>query len=249
MCSGTTSPGQQHQAEREQREALDRFAHRREGSRRPAALGLNANDRDRLVPARPARPRSSGAAGGAAPTWCRSSCSTTGCSRGRHRVRPADPVPARGARRSRRGAASSAGRGLVVRHGGPSRELAALAREAGADAVHFSADVSPFARARGERVAAALDGVELHAHPGLFAADAPGDDQHPRRAAADGLRPLSPGLAERGPTRAVLGAPRALAPLPSGSAEGPPPRPRRRSASTRRSPIRCRAGRRRGASG
>jgi len=66
---------------------------------------------------------------------------------------------------------------LVLRHGSPERELARLARELDARAVHFSADVSPFARRRGERVHRALGGagVELHAHPGLNAIDRVGE--------------------------------------------------------------------------
>jgi hypothetical protein len=39
----------------------------------------------------------------------------------------------------------------------PSEELAELARAARADAVHFSADVSPFARRRRRQVTAALE--------------------------------------------------------------------------------------------
>ena len=46
---------------------------------------------------------------------------------------------------------------LVVRRGAPERELPKLAREAGADAVYFTADVSPYARQRAKRVRAALD--------------------------------------------------------------------------------------------
>ncbi|NLT05209.1 MAG: deoxyribodipyrimidine photo-lyase, partial [Solirubrobacterales bacterium] len=51
------------------------------------------------------------------------------------------------------------GSGLVVRHGPPERELAALAEETGARELHFSADVSPFARDRGRLVADALAGA------------------------------------------------------------------------------------------
>ena len=40
------------------------------------------------------------------------------------------------------------GGALVVRHGRPEEELPALAREAGADAVYWTSDVSPFARDR-----------------------------------------------------------------------------------------------------
>ena len=42
------------------------------------------------------------------------------------------------------------GSGLVVRHGPPERELAALAEEIGAEELHFTADITPFARQRGE---------------------------------------------------------------------------------------------------
>src|SRR4051794_18318295 len=48
------------------------------------------------------------------------------------------------------------GSGLVVRHGRPERELAALAREVGAGAVYWTSDVAPYARARDARVTAAL---------------------------------------------------------------------------------------------
>ncbi|HEY2006491.1 MAG TPA: deoxyribodipyrimidine photo-lyase, partial [Solirubrobacteraceae bacterium] len=62
---------------------------------------------------------------------------------------------------------------LFVRHGRPDREIAKLARAFDAGSVHFSADVSPFARARQEQVATALkaDGIAARAHPGLFAVD------------------------------------------------------------------------------
>jgi deoxyribodipyrimidine photo-lyase len=65
------------------------------------------------------------------------------------------------------------GSGLVLRRGAPERELAALAREVGAGAVHCTGDAGPFARRRDERVAQALRaaGVELEAHPGLNAID------------------------------------------------------------------------------
>ena len=65
------------------------------------------------------------------------------------------------------------GAGLVIRHGPPERELPALAREAGAGEVHFTSDVSPFARRRGDRVRRSLEsaGLEVHAHPGLNVID------------------------------------------------------------------------------
>ena len=62
---------------------------------------------------------------------------------------------------------------LVVRHGRPDRELAAVARQVGAGTVHFTADVGPFARTRQEQVRDALAqaGIEVVVHPGLFAVD------------------------------------------------------------------------------
>jgi deoxyribodipyrimidine photo-lyase len=48
------------------------------------------------------------------------------------------------------------GSGLVLRHGPPERELPRLAREAGAGAIHLSADLGPFARRRDTRVAGCL---------------------------------------------------------------------------------------------
>ncbi|MFZ0090836.1 MAG: deoxyribodipyrimidine photo-lyase [Solirubrobacteraceae bacterium] len=62
---------------------------------------------------------------------------------------------------------------LVVRTGRPQEELPALARQVGAGIVHFSADVSPFARRRQEQVKQALGAVDVgvRAHPGLFTAD------------------------------------------------------------------------------
>jgi deoxyribodipyrimidine photo-lyase len=63
------------------------------------------------------------------------------------------------------------GSGLVIREGTPEEELIALAREVGAEAIHCSDDVGPFARRRDARVRAACAeaGLELHAHQGLNA--------------------------------------------------------------------------------
>src|SRR3954447_8769402 len=60
------------------------------------------------------------------------------------------------------------GADLVIREGRPEEELPALARECGAEAVYFAGDVSPFARARGRRVAEVLD---ARPQPGLFIVD------------------------------------------------------------------------------
>ncbi|MDW5597293.1 deoxyribodipyrimidine photo-lyase, partial [Conexibacter stalactiti] len=65
------------------------------------------------------------------------------------------------------------GSGLVVREGSPERELPALAREAGASAVLWASDATPYALARDRRVREALAdaGVEAQPGPGNFVAD------------------------------------------------------------------------------
>jgi deoxyribodipyrimidine photo-lyase len=62
---------------------------------------------------------------------------------------------------------------LFVRRGLPERVLLSLAREVGAERVHFSCDVGPFARERDRRVAESLGdaGIEVRGHPGVFVAD------------------------------------------------------------------------------
>src|SRR5215211_3392964 len=57
------------------------------------------------------------------------------------------------------------GSGLVVRHGRPERELPALAAGIGADAVLWTSDVAPYARARDARVTAALRARAVQARP------------------------------------------------------------------------------------
>ncbi len=54
------------------------------------------------------------------------------------------------------GSLRARGSRLFIRHGPPDKELPALARELNAGSVHFSADVSPFARDRQEAVRRAL---------------------------------------------------------------------------------------------
>ncbi|HET6831323.1 MAG TPA: deoxyribodipyrimidine photo-lyase [Solirubrobacterales bacterium] len=63
--------------------------------------------------------------------------------------------------------------GLVVRHGDPVTELVRVARDAGAQDVHATDDVGPYARRRDHRVRRALAraGIELHLHPGVTAID------------------------------------------------------------------------------
>ena len=62
------------------------------------------------------------------------------------------------------------GAGLLVREGTPHVELPRLAGEVNAAAVYWAADVSPFARARDEKVRAALD-TEVRELPGSFTID------------------------------------------------------------------------------
>jgi deoxyribodipyrimidine photo-lyase len=71
------------------------------------------------------------------------------------------------------GALRDRGSGLVVRHGAPERELAALSREVGATEVHATADGAPYAVRRDRRVGEALAaaGAALRLHPGLTAVD------------------------------------------------------------------------------
>ncbi len=128
------------------------------------------------------------------------------------------------------------GSGLVVRHGPPERELAALAEEIGAEELHFTADINPVrattrgARARGARC--------RRAHASW--PPRPRRDRRRRRTANTGgqallgLLRVPPFVGERGPPR---GAGRA-APA-AGAAIGPRRRARShrlpRSASSRRS--------------
>src|SRR6185437_14477973 len=58
---------------------------------------------------------------------------------------------------------------LIVRHGKPEQLLPELVRETGAGRVHFTRDLTPFARDRGRGVADALaeTDAEIVAHPGL----------------------------------------------------------------------------------
>jgi deoxyribodipyrimidine photo-lyase len=57
------------------------------------------------------------------------------------------------------------GSGLVIRHGAPEEELAALARETRAEAVFWTSDVAPYARARDRRVTGALADAGVRALP------------------------------------------------------------------------------------
>jgi deoxyribodipyrimidine photo-lyase len=68
------------------------------------------------------------------------------------------------------------GSDLILRHGEPEAVLPELAEAAGADHVHWTADVSPWAAWRDGRVAGALDQAEIGhtAHPGAYIVDDPG---------------------------------------------------------------------------
>jgi deoxyribodipyrimidine photo-lyase len=107
------------------------------------------------------------------------------------------------------------GAALVVRHGPPERELAKLAAQVGARQLHFTADISPFARKRGERTRTSLAaaGVEPHGHPGLNVID---DVGAPRTQAGRPYTVFTPfhRTWQGEPRREVLGAPRALPALP-----------------------------------
>ena len=107
---------------------------------------------------------------------------------------------------------------LVVRRGPPERELPALAREANATALHFTADSGPFARRRIERVVRALD-VECVGHPGLHAVD---DLDAIRTQAGAPYTVFSPFHRRwfEEPRREVIGRPRAFGSLPRGVTKG-----------------------------
>ena len=112
-------------------------------------------------------------------------------------------------------------RRLVFRHGPPERELPALAREAGAGELHFSADSGPFARRRIARVLAALRraGVECVHHPGLHAVD---DLAEIRTQAGGPYTVFSPFHRTwlDAPRREVVARVASLGPLPSGVRKG-----------------------------
>jgi deoxyribodipyrimidine photo-lyase len=114
---------------------------------------------------------------------------------------------------------------LFVRHGPPQRELTALARQVGAQSVHYTVDVSPFARRRQRQVGQALaqDGVEAVAHPGMFAVD---HLEPIRTGAGDPYSVFTPFYRRwlRQPRRRVLAAPRSLADPGRRTASGRLPR-------------------------
>ncbi len=110
---------------------------------------------------------------------------------------------------------------LFVRHGPPRRELPALARALEADSVHYTRDVSPFARAResGARVALEQAGVAAVGHPGLFAVD---HLEPIRTGTGDPYTVFTPFYRNwlHQPRRRVLGVPRGLEPPSANVAAG-----------------------------
>ncbi|MEA2137764.1 MAG: deoxyribodipyrimidine photo-lyase [Solirubrobacteraceae bacterium] len=112
------------------------------------------------------------------------------------------------------------GSGLVVRHGRPERELVALARQADAQAVLWTSDVAPYARARDARVTGALREAGVRARPqgGSYVVDV----SKPRTQAGRPFTVFSPfhrrWLELR--RRAVHRAPATLPALPGGVRKG-----------------------------
>jgi deoxyribodipyrimidine photo-lyase len=108
------------------------------------------------------------------------------------------------------------GSGLVIRRGKPEHELARLADEVGADAIHDTQDVSPFAHKRSEQIRAA--GLNLISHPGLNAIDVSAIETK----AGKPYSVFSPFHRTwlGAPRRDVLAAPQRLRPLPAELTKG-----------------------------
>ncbi len=106
---------------------------------------------------------------------------------------------------------------LVVRHGAPERELPALVREAQAEAVFMSPDVSPFAshRDRGAIEALSRARIEVSPQPGLFVLDELESIETRGGEPYTVFTPFHRSWLDR-PRREVLSAPRSLPPLPAG---------------------------------
>jgi deoxyribodipyrimidine photo-lyase len=106
------------------------------------------------------------------------------------------------------------GSGLVVRRGRPEIEIPKLVSQTDADAVHFSGDVSEFARGRDGRVAEAIgDTAAVHEHPGMFVVD---DLDAIRTHNENPYTVFTPFYRAwvNAPRRSVGGAPRRFPPLP-----------------------------------
>jgi deoxyribodipyrimidine photo-lyase len=113
------------------------------------------------------------------------------------------------------------GGALVVRRGRPEQELPALARDAKAEEMHFSADSGPFARRRIARVTRALRkaGVESFAHPGLHAVDDLDELRTHQGRPYTVFSPFHRAWLDA-PRREVVGRPQRFAPLPSAVRKG-----------------------------
>lgn len=112
-----------------------------------------------------------------------------------------------------------------MRRGLPEDELPELVRAVGADEVHFSRDLTPFARRRGRSVAEALEptGARLVAHPGLTVVE---DATALRTKAGDkpyGMFTPFHRSWRDAPRRAPLAAPRRLPPCPDEARSAPLP--------------------------
>ena len=119
-----------------------------------------------------------------------------------------------------RASLESLGSTLVIRHGPPETEIPRLAEEAGADAIYFSRDLTPYARNRGELVRERLEsgGVESVACEGVDTVDV-------RPIATKTGKPytvFTPFFRnwDQIPRRAVLPAPKSLPKLPGKLAKG-----------------------------
>ncbi len=108
------------------------------------------------------------------------------------------------------------GSGLVIRRGKPEHVLARLAEEVGADTVHVTQDVSPFARKRAKHVR--RTGLELVSHLGLNAIDVRAIETK-AGAPYSVFSPFHRNWLKTA-RRDVLTAPRKLPPLPTELAKG-----------------------------
>jgi deoxyribodipyrimidine photo-lyase len=113
---------------------------------------------------------------------------------------------------------------LVVREGDVVARTLDVVAEAGARAVHMSADVSRFAQRREVRLREALaaHGVDLHVHPGGAVVE-PGEVAPPGKEMYSVFTPYHRAWAQA-PRRAVLGAPGTIE-TPAELAPGPRPDP------------------------
>ncbi|MGE0731528.1 MAG: deoxyribodipyrimidine photo-lyase [Acidimicrobiia bacterium] len=119
-----------------------------------------------------------------------------------------------------RGQLRERGADLVLRRGDPAAEVVRVARACGASTVHVSDDVTGFARARRDSLAAAVDaaGLELVGHPGVGVVD-PGVV---RPAGGDHFKVFTPyhRAWQQVPRRPAAAVPKALR-LPDGIDVGP----------------------------